>query len=421
MAMDVTYYTATGAAYTAATKDARAFYLVDGTDLYLGSIKLSNASDLATAVANIAQNAADIVTINSTLTKLENTEETTGSIRNIIKGYFDALTAADVPIADADGNFTATNVEGALAELAAASAGGVNSKTVYLTDNSAGQTDYAKVYNLYQGADSSDMTQNTLVGTINIPKDLVVQSGKVVTVSSGTDSDGDSTSVADGTYIKLVIQNQTAPLYINVADLVDDYTGGTTTEATVAVSATNEITVTINEVSGAKLTDGTVTKAKLATAVQASLDLADSAIQSDDLAAVATSGSAADVEYAAAAGSDPAVSVKDAIDDLYDEIGSGGSVAAQIQAAIEGLDTASDVGVASVSNGVVTISGSVKETDGVISKGTATDVTLAKVATTGAAEDVAVTDTAANFSSTTKNVENILAEIAQKLTWQTLS
>lgn len=239
--------------FDAMTKEGTTFYMVGTTDLYFGDKKITNAADLATAVSNIAQNTSDISTINSTLTTLQGDEETSGSIRNIIAGYFDELTAADVPIVDSGSYFTATDVEGALAELAQASAGGVASKTVYLQDDSSGQSTYAKVYNLYQGADSSDMSKNTLVGTINIDKDKVVQSGKIVTVTSGVDSDGDSVSLPDGTYIKLIFQNVATPAYINVQDLVDIYTGGTTAEATVSISNANEITVAINKVAATKV------------------------------------------------------------------------------------------------------------------------------------------------------------------------
>lgn len=69
------------------------------------------------------------------------------------------------------------------------------------------------------------LSQNgTTVGTINIPKDLVVQSGSVVsgTWSGTTFTPGTGT----GSAIKLVIANQTDPIYINTASLVDVYTNG---------------------------------------------------------------------------------------------------------------------------------------------------------------------------------------------------
>lgn len=192
--------------------------------------------------------------------------------------------AEDVAITDTGGYFTSDNVEGALAELASAASGGVASKTVYLRDESSGQSSYAKVYKLYQGENPPDAQTHpaTLIGTINIPLDKVVRDGHIVTVTNGVDSDGDTvpTGTADGTYIKLTFQNVPTPAYINVQDLVDVYSGGTTTETTVSISAQNEITVSINEISGSKLTTGSVVKGKLDSGVQSSLNLADSAVQS---------------------------------------------------------------------------------------------------------------------------------------------
>lgn len=61
---------------------------------------------------------------------------------------------------------------------------------------------------------------------------------------------------------------------------------------------------------------------------------------------------------------------------------------------IEALDTASDVTIASQSGKAVTIAAGISETDGVIGAGSGTAITLADVASTGAAEDV--TNTAIN-------------------------
>ena len=47
MAYNVKFLKGTAAQYKAlAEKDVNAFYYVDGTDLYLGNIKLSNAADV---------------------------------------------------------------------------------------------------------------------------------------------------------------------------------------------------------------------------------------------------------------------------------------------------------------------------------------------------------------------------------------
>ena len=77
---------------------------------------------------------------------------------------------------------------------------------------------------------------------INIPKDLVVESGEVIVVTDESPVSG----LTNGTYLKLVIVNQAEPVYIDVKDLCDVYTGKTTTDGvSVSVSASNEISATL--------------------------------------------------------------------------------------------------------------------------------------------------------------------------------
>jgi hypothetical protein len=154
--------------------------------------------------------------------------------------------------------------------------GDAASKTVYLKDESAGQSEYAKVYKLYQGSDAVDMTQNVLVGTINFPKDLFIKSASIRTVTV-EDEPYPGAKVGDK-YIDVEVQNQVDHLYIPVNDLVDVYTGGTTSEITVSIDGNNEITATIN--------NGSIAKEKLSASVQASLDLADSSLQDEDITEV---------------------------------------------------------------------------------------------------------------------------------------
>lgn len=319
-----------------------------GLSKYDELIKGKMAADIATEATRAAgvesglQGAIDI---------LNGDDTTTGSVAKAVKDLDDQLAdvaksgeAADVSYDNTTSGLTATDVQAALDEVAQASAGGVESKTVYLQDESAGQTDYAKVYKLYQGADSSDMTQNVLVGAINIAKDKVVQDGHIVTVEKGVDSDGDTVpaGTADGTYVKLTLQNVATPVYINVQDLVDVYTGGTTAEATVAISATNEITVTINKVAATKV-------------------IYQAADQTQGL---------------------PEVTVKGKIDAIENEIAQMATdVTQEIADAIGDLDTASDVAVAThtAATGAVTFAGSIAESDGVIEAGSADSVTFAPV------------------------------------------
>ncbi len=104
----------------------------------------------------------------------------------------------------------------------------------------------ADIYNLTKDVDAGDyaavyhLTKNGAnVGeAINIPKDLFVKSGSIVENPQGQ---------TPGTYIELILQNQEAPIYINVADLIDAYTGKVGDMITVAVSGTNEISATINK------------------------------------------------------------------------------------------------------------------------------------------------------------------------------
>lgn len=131
-----------------------------------------------------------------------------------------------------------------------------------------------KSYTIKQGG--------TIVGTIDIPKDLVVTAGSVVTDPEGEDP---------GTYIKLVIANQEDPLLINVGKLVDIYKAksAATQIQLVIDSATREISATIvsgsvgtteladDAITTVKIADANVTLTKLAVDVMNAFDTAGSA------------------------------------------------------------------------------------------------------------------------------------------------
>ena len=110
----------------------------------------------------------------------------------------------------------------------------LNNDTGFITSNDVPEysvikatdtTNYAAVYYLTKNG------VNTGVA-INIPKDLFVESGEIVTNPSGQPV---------GKYLKLVLQNQAEPIYINVADLVDAYTSG----IGISISTNNEISIKI--------------------------------------------------------------------------------------------------------------------------------------------------------------------------------
>lgn len=172
-----------------------------------------------------------------------------------------------------------TTIVGAINEvLTAVGAGGTAAAITVVTDTTTSGA--LKSYTIKQG--------ETTVGVIDIPKDMVVKSGSVVTNPEGQ---------AEGTYIKLVLDNVAEPLYINVGKLVDIYTvKANASQVQLAIDpATREISATIvagsvtatelaaNAVTTEKIADANVTKAKLSTTVQASLDKADASAAQTDL------------------------------------------------------------------------------------------------------------------------------------------
>ena len=119
----------------------------------------------------------------------------------------------------------------------------------YTIVKAAESGDYAAIYNLTKNGE--------IVGaSINIPKDMVVQSGAVVENPEGQTA---------GTYIELVLQNVETPLYINVGDLIEYVTSGSAEGDMVVVAVSNDHKVT------ATITDGAITLAKLSTEVQTAI------------------------------------------------------------------------------------------------------------------------------------------------------
>lgn len=154
------------------------------------------------------------------------------------------------------------------------SAVSAGSETGVVTIETEVTTDGAlKSYTVKQGG--------AFVAVIDIPKDLVVTEGSVVTDPEGQDP---------GTYIKLVIANQEEPLYINVGKLVDIYTvkkNATQIQLTIDFTS-REISATIvpgsvgtteladNAVTTVKIVDASVTLEKLAVDVTNAFDTAGS-------------------------------------------------------------------------------------------------------------------------------------------------
>ena len=106
---------------------------------------------------------------------------------------------------------------------------------------------------------------------INIPKDLVVASGSVITAVEGKLPEGVTEA---GTYIQLNLANSAKPLYINVGSLIEYVTGGSGENDAIQInvsSDTHKVTANVK--------NGSLTKEMLAAGVAASLDKADTAVQ----------------------------------------------------------------------------------------------------------------------------------------------
>lgn len=105
-----------------------------------------------------------------------------------------------------------------------------------------------KKYTIYQGIDEDTRVQ---VAEIDIPKDLVVTEGVVITADGteviGKDAEGfDIFAIAGEKYLRLTIANQEQKVYILVKDLVDVYTAEEdAAKVQLAISDTNEISATI--------------------------------------------------------------------------------------------------------------------------------------------------------------------------------
>ena len=122
-------------------------------------------------------------------------------------------------------------------------------------------TDYSAVYHLQKDG-------KNVGASINIPKDMVVKSGSVETkTASGAWGE-------PGTYLHLVLANATEDdIYINVGDLIEYVTAGTSPDGMVIVSISDDHQVT------ATLGNASITEAKLAKAVTDKLAKAVSAVQ----------------------------------------------------------------------------------------------------------------------------------------------
>lgn len=126
---------------------------------------------------------------------------------------------------------------------------------VYDIVKDADSGDYAAIYHLTKDGVNTG-------AAINIPKDLFVKSGEIVDNPTGQPT---------GKYIKLTLQNQDEPIYINVADLVDAYTEGNG----ITISTTNEISAKVVAANGLSVSASGIAMALATTDAAGAMSSAD--------------------------------------------------------------------------------------------------------------------------------------------------
>ena len=361
MAYNVKFAKGSLAGYKALdTKDSSTIYFITDTKaLYIGDVKISDTADLEalkTLVGTIPESVTDVTTfaawIQKVATSVADLDKSLASVAKSGK-------AVDVTIDDAAGNLEATNVESAIAELVTKinGVGTAGAVTVVKSTDVAG---IAARYTFSQGG------QAIANAVIDIPKDMVVESGTVVTNPEGK---------PEGTYLKLVIANKTEDeIWIPVDTLIEYVTSGSQ-EGDMVFITIDPITHKVT----AAITDGSITKAKLASAVQTSLDKADTAVQKitvlghelandgsvtveqaktdlglgtaayQNVEAFDEAGAAQNVQSnldtlsayvgTATSGETAATGLTKKVEDLEAAIGENGSVATQISNAINALDS----------------------------------------------------------------------------------
>ena len=258
---NVKFLSGTYAQYSALpVKDANTLYFVDG-QLFKGDVAYTDQIVVVSALhSKLTAGKVYVNTTDKSVTYYDGTTSTV-VVPAIVGTIGDSTPDTDLANVKAIKDFVAAEIAKIPAQV---------DYTVTLTDEIAGTGEKTK-QTLKQGESGSEQTIGTIVvpdlkmeikGTpnegylktyqftygngqafeVDIPKDLVVTKGEVIVVSDGAPVSG----LTNGTYLKLTIANQTEPVYIDVKDLCDVYTGKTATDGvSVAISETNEISATL--------------------------------------------------------------------------------------------------------------------------------------------------------------------------------
>ena len=278
MANNVKFLSGTYAQYSALpVKDANTLYFVDG-QLFKGDVAYTDQIVVVSALpGTLTAGKVYVNTTDKSVTYYDGTNSTV-VVPATVGTIGDSTPDTDLANVKAIKDFVAAEIAKIPAQI---------DYTVTLVDETTGTGEKTK-QTIKQGKSGSEKEVGTIVvpdlkmevkaapndgylktyqftyGTgstfeIDIPKDLVVTAGEIIVVNSSSPVSG----LTDGTYLKLTIANQTEPVYIDVKDLCDVYTGKTATDGvSVSISETNEISATLTgkAVTEANLEDTLATK-----------------------------------------------------------------------------------------------------------------------------------------------------------------
>ena len=276
---DVLFKSGTYAQYAGlAAKNDNTIYFIDNGQIYKGATSYTDQIIVVSSLPSTL--VAGKVYINTTDKSVTYYDGTTSTvvIPETVGTIGDSTPDTDLANVKAIKDFVAAEIAKIPAQV---------DYTVTITDEAVGTGEKTK-QTIKQGKTGSEQTIGTIVvpdlkmevkatpndgylktyqftyGTgstfeVDIPKDLVVESGEVITVTDGSPVSG----LTNGTYLKLVIVNQTEPIYIDVKDLCDVYTGKAATDGvSITISDTNEISAALvgKAVAESNLTDDLANK-----------------------------------------------------------------------------------------------------------------------------------------------------------------
>lgn len=248
----------------------------DGTDVPvhgLGSAAYEDRTFLDASIADAKKAGTDAQTAVSTLSGKVGTVPENQTVISLIADAKKAGTDAQASVSALDtrvgvipsGSSATTVIDYVDKKIEA-----IPEQTDYsLTINNPASSDYAQVYEFKQ--------LGKTIGTINIPKDMVVQSGTVETkAQAGVWGEA-------GTYLHLVLANaENSSIYINVGDLIEYVSAGSGENDAIQISISADHKVS------ASVKNGSITLAMLASGVQTEINKAHTHANKAELDKIAT-------------------------------------------------------------------------------------------------------------------------------------